>query len=105
MLTNKKYEETKNGQVSLEHFEQATVISFLEYMYAGAINDPKTIQKIRAAFGPNTYIYKRSFEQEKLTLDLLRMADMYEVEDLKVDCSEYLKKTICDNNVMEVLIL
>ena len=45
MLTNKKYEETKNGQVSLEHFEQATVISFLEYMYAGAINDPKTIQK------------------------------------------------------------
>jgi len=30
------------------------------------------------------------------------MADMYQVEDLKMDCTEFLKKNLTDDNVMEV---
>ena len=41
---------------------------------------------------------------EKLTVDLLRIAHMYQVEDLKQDCKEHLLKNVCDNNVMEVLL-
>merc|ERR1712029_635151 len=59
-------------------------------------------QQIRARVGPNEYIYKRCFDREKLTMDLLRMADMYQVKDLKADCSEYLKRNITDENVVDV---
>jgi len=87
----------------MKYFDQATVISLLEYMYAGKINDPETIETIRTASGPNTYIFKRSFDQNKLTVELLKMAVVYQVEDLKSDCIEHLKKTMCDDNVMRIL--
>jgi len=101
MLT-KDMEETSRKEMSLEHFEDEAVIRFLEYLYAGKINDPKIIQDIRAGIGTNEYIYKRNFDCKKLSIDLLEMAHMYEVKDLEMDCVEYLKKNICDNNVMEV---
>merc|ERR1712029_426293 len=101
MLTQ-ELEETKNNEMNLGHFDQGTVVSFCEYLYAGLINDPKTIQQIRARVGPNEYIYKRCFDREKLTMDLLRMADMYQVKDLKADCTEYLKRNITDQNVIDV---
>merc|ERR1712029_5782 len=83
-------EETKNNEMVLEHFDQCTVTSFVEYLYAGVVNDPKTLEEIKSTVGPDGYIYKRSFQREKFTIDLLRMADMYHVEDLKSDCAEYL---------------
>jgi len=95
-------EETKNNEMVLEHFDQGTVISFVEYLYAGVVNDPKTLEEIKSTVGPDGYIYKRSFQREKFTIDLLRMADMYHVEDLKSDCAEYLWRNITDENIIGV---
>jgi len=95
-------QEKNTKEMSLEHWDESTAISFLEYLYSGSVNDSKTTEELREAVGPNQYIYRRSFEREKLTVGLLKMADMYEVEDLKIDCTEYLTKNLNDDNVMEV---
>jgi len=95
-------EEAKNNEVNMSHFDEETVVAFIEYLYAGSVNDSKTLNEIRAGIGPNEYIYKRSFERKHLTIDLLKMADMYQVEDLKMDCTEYLKEHISDENVMSI---
>jgi len=100
MLTQ-EFEESKNNQMSMLDFEDKTVFSFIEYLYADS-RDPKTIKLIRAGIDPEEYIYKRSFEPHKLTVDLLKIAHMYGVEDLKTDCTEHLKKNISDDNVMEI---
>ena len=89
--------------MNFEHFDQVTVVSFLENLYVGSVNDTKTKEGLRAAFGPDAHIFRRSFEQEKFTLDLLRIGYMYQVEDLQADCAEYLKETICDENVIEMM--
>jgi len=102
-MLDQEFVETKKKEMSIEQFDTATVVSFLEYLYAGSIDDPKTLERIKAGSGPGTYIYKRSFDQGKLTLDLLRMAHMYQVEDLKLDCYEHLEKTVCDDNAVELL--
>jgi len=104
MLTQ-EMEEKKNNEMRLGapgEFDRETVICFIEYLYAGLVNDRETIERIKAGVGPDEYIYRRCFNQKKFTLDLLRMADMYCVEDLKLDCAEYLKRNICDENVMEI---
>jgi len=101
-MLNKDMEETKNNEMSLEHFNDETVVSFIEYLYAGCLQDQGMIRQIRAGVGPDEYIYRRSFAREKLTIDLLRIGHMYYVEDLKMDCTEYLKKNICDDNVIDV---
>jgi len=94
--------ENQNKEMSLEHWDEATAISFLEYLYSGSVEDPQTIERLKAAFGPNEYIFRRSFDHKKLTVELLKMADMYQVEDLKNDCTEYLKKNLSDENVLDV---
>jgi len=100
MLTQ-EYEEAKNNEMSLAHFKDETVVRFIEYLYSDR-RDPEIIAQVRAGIGPNEYIYKRRFAREKLTMDMLEIAHMYQVEDLKKDCSEYLLKNISDDNVMEV---
>jgi len=99
MLTQ-ELEETKNNEMVLKHFDEGSVVRFLECLYAGVVNNHKTIEELKAGVGPDRYIYKRSFEREKFTMDLLRMADMYHVEDLKSDCAEYLRRNITDENVI-----
>ena len=101
MLTQ-ELEEAKNNEMSLEHFEDKTVFSFIEYLYADKIKDQDIIDEVKCGALPNEYIFKRSFCREKLTIDLLKMAHMYQVEDLKMDCREYLHDNICDGNVMEI---
>jgi len=101
MLTQ-EFQETQNSEMVLEHFDRGTVVSFVEYLYAGVVNDHKTIEEIKVGVGPDKYIYKRSFERRKFTIDLLRMADMFQVKDLKADCSQYLKKNITDENVIDI---
>ena len=79
--------------------EEETVYTFLEYLYSNKVGDEETIP---ALVGPDHYIYKRSFPNKaKLTLDLMKVAHMYEVKDLVKDCAEHLKSTLCDHNVME----
>jgi len=101
MLTQ-EFEEAKTNQMSMAHFEDTTVYSFIEYLYADRIKDPEILRQIRAGIGPDDYIYKRCFQAQKLTVNLLKMAHMYRVEDLKADCIEYLMKNISDLNVMDV---
>jgi len=104
MLTQ-EMKENKNNETRLGapgQFDRETVICFIQYMYAGLVNDRKTIKRIKAGVGPEEYIYRRCFDQDKFTIALLRMADMYQVEDLKVDCAEHLKRDICDENVIEI---
>jgi len=105
VLTKMKEEngEKKKPEINLEHFDRETVIHFLQYIYAGRVDNPKTIQQIKLSLGPNEYVYKRSFDQNKLTPELLKMAGMYGVEDLKADCTQHLKQNVSDENVMEVL--
>ena len=61
---------------------------FLQYLYAPPL--------------PSEYKYRRFFKEEDLTLDLLKIGHFYQVEDLEVDCTEYLKENICDEIVMDV---
>jgi len=99
MLNQQQFAETATAQMKVEHLEEETVYSFLEYLYSNKVADEESI---RAVVGPHNYIYKRSFpNQAKLTLDLMKMAHMYQVEDLVEDCAEHLKSTLCDHNVME----
>lgn len=92
--------ETFSNKVKVEHFEEDTVIAFLEYIYA-PVRDKQTIGLVRDVAGSDDYIYKRSFDLKKLTIDLLDMGHMYQVEDLQMDCAEHLKNNICDENVMD----
>jgi len=109
MLTQDTQEKNTN-QMSLEHWDEATTISFLEYLYFGYLeypysesdHDSKTTEELGEAVGPNQYIEQYSYERVKLTVELLKMADMYQVEGLKVDCTEYLRKNLNDDNVMHV---
>jgi len=101
MLTQDTQEKNTN-QMSFEHWDEAIAISFLEYLYSGSVDDEEIIGQLKEAVGINEYIFRRSFKREKLTVELLKMADMYQVEDLKKDCTEYLKKNLHDDNVMEV---
>jgi len=102
MLTN-DMEEAKSNQVKMDHFSGETVVSFLEYLYSETVKSEKTVAALTRDSGdPNKYIYKRSFDEQKLTLELLRMAHMYHVEDLEMDCIYHLKATLTDDNVMTI---
>ena len=106
MLNQQQFAETATARMKVEHLEEETVYSFLEYLYANKVAGEETVRQIRASVGPNQYIYKRDFSNKaKLTLDLLKVAHMYEVKDLVKDCSEHLRSTLCDHNVIERFLL
>jgi len=101
MLT-KDMEESKTNEVQMDHFSEETVVSFLEYLYSDPLYSSKPSELIRASAVANKYIYKRSFDEDKLTMELLSMAHMYHVRDLEMDCIQRVKETISDDNVMDV---
>merc|ERR1712029_307828 len=78
-----EFEETKGNKVKMDNFREETVISFLEYLYSKSVP-------------------KRTFDRAKLTPELLRMAHMYRVDDLELKCTERLRATLCDENVMDI---
>jgi len=101
MLTS-DMKESKTSQAKVSQFSKETVISFLEYLYTETVTDAKTVALIRNSLNANKYIYKRPFDEEKLNLELLSMAHMYQVKDLEMDCAQHLKETISDDNVMDI---
>ena len=101
MLTS-DMKESKTSQAKVSQFSKETVISFLEYLYTETVTDAKTVALIRNSLNAKKYIYKRPFDEEKLTLELLSMAHMYQVKDLEMDCAQHLKETISDDNVMDI---
>jgi len=58
MLNQQQFTETSTSRMKVEHMEEVTVYSFLEYLYSSKIANEETI---RAVVGPSQYIYKRSF--------------------------------------------
>ena len=83
-------EETLTCKMKVTEFEPDTAESFLDFIYAD-------LQHI-----PDQDVFKKKFDEKRLTLDLLRMSHMYEVTILQEKCIEYLKKNIVDTNVVEV---
>jgi len=95
--------ECKTNKMKLDHFDDETVFHFLEYIYAKL--ERKRCEFIRTPtekYDTSTHFYKRNFQKEKFTLDLYKMAHMYDTKDLLADCTEHLKATLTDENVMEV---
>jgi len=81
--------ESRKNLVRIDNFGEATVISFLEYIYSKpllASGDEETT----------------GFDATKFNVDLLSMAHFYQVDSLVRECSEHLKGNICDDNVMDV---
>ena len=71
MLKN-DFEETQTNKMKVDHWEEKTVSSFLEYIYAEKLTmvvtkDKDTVELTRITLGSNDYIYKRSFDKTKLT--------------------------------------
>jgi len=71
-------------------FEPDTVKSFLDYIYAD-------LDRV-----PNQDLFKKKFDDKRLTSDLLRMSHLYEVTIIQEKCVEHLKKSIVDENVVDI---
>ena len=83
-------EETLTNKMKVKTFEPDTAESFLDFIYADLEDFP----------GQN--LFKKKFEEERLTPDLLRMSHMYDVSMIQVNCVKHLKKSINDANVVDV---
>merc|ERR1712029_462043 len=84
----------------VDQFKDETVNNFLEYLKASRKNwvflDNNEYN--------NTY-HRHNFDKEKLTLELLSLAHFYQVEELQKDCVTYMRSILCDENVMEFLMV
>merc|ERR1712029_334238 len=92
-MLKSELEEGKTNKMKLDRFDDVTVFYFLGYIYAR--NEHIQVK----AYLPGGYpapgnFYQRNFQKEKLTLELFKMAHLYNVKDLLADCTEYLKTTI-----------
>ena len=101
MLGTDCVETNSNQMIVSEDFQEDTAFTFLEYLYTPA-RDEGPMEIMRGVVGSVDHIYKKSFDKDKLTLELLEMAHMYRVADLQTDCAEQQKANMCDENVMEV---
>ena len=101
--------ETTTNQMKVDQFKDETVNNFLEYLNASRRNVVYQEGDINVALNEwninyvrNTY-HRRNFDKEKPTLELLRLAHFYQVEELQKDCVTYMRSILCDANVMEFL--
>lgn len=83
MLT-REFLETENNRMTLDQFEEETVITFLQYLYVSVLKGHEQV------------------ERDQFNFDLLKMADYFQVQDLKNECLEQIKANIFDDNVMSV---
>ena len=83
-------EEARTNKMKMTEFEPATVESFLDYIYA----DLKHI--------PSLNLYMKIFDEERLTPELLYMADMYEMTITRDRTLEHLLNNIQDSNVIDI---
>jgi len=78
-------QDKQKSTITVDQFEQATVVSFLEYLYAETFKNGH-----------------QPMMKDKFNVQLLRMAHQYGVKKLQEDCTEYLGEKVCDENVMEL---
>jgi len=99
-MLSKDFKETTSGVMKVPEFDAKTVARFLAYIYAGKAGD-KLMQRIKAHAKPGEFISRRDFDEENYTLPLLRMANMYQLQELQGDCIEYIQKHITRENAVE----
>jgi len=100
-MLSKDYKETTSGVMKVPEFDAKTVARFLAFIYAGKAGD-KLMQRIKIHAKPGEFISRRDFDEENYTLPLLRMANMYQLQELQDDCIEYLQNHITRENAVEV---
>merc|ERR1711974_379311 len=83
-MMSSQFKEAKSNRATMNDFDAATVQSFLELMY----------EKLKDG--------GRDFEASKYTASLLKMAHMYQCQELVTACINGLKKNINDANLAEV---
>ena len=83
--------ETQTNKMEVTAFEPNTVESFLDYIYTD-------LQVRSEGFLP----FQRGFDERRLTPELLRMADRYQVKHLHYQCTQHLKTHIQDDNVVSI---
>jgi len=83
-------EETQTNKRTLNDFGQVTVESFLDYIYS----DVKFVQDQK--------VYQKTFDEERLTPELLKLSHTYSVKNLLEKCIEHLMANIEDHNVVEI---
>jgi len=83
-------DETLTNKMKVVTFKPDTAESFVDFIYA----DWEHVK------GQN--VFKKKFEEKRMTPDLLRMSHMYGVSMIQVSCVEHLKKSIEDANVVDI---
>jgi len=81
-MISSQFKEAKSNRATMKDFDAATVKSFLEFIYAKSKDEG------------------RDFEASKYTPSLLRMAHMYECQELVTACVNGLKKSINDVDIV-----
>merc|ERR1719495_84885 len=82
--------------MTLKGFDEETVTSFLEYIYATEDTITTNLnndQRVCTA---------KDFKSNKLTTQLLHLAHMYDVKGLKVACVGHLKRTLSFDNAVDI---
>ena len=85
--------ETNNGVMEVPQHDGTTVKNFLKYINAKEAGSD-IVQRLRETAQPGEHIFKRQFDKDQYNSDLLKMAHLYQVEDLQNDCAEQLSKTL-----------
>ena len=73
--------EKNNGVVNIPDCDQQSMEQFLIYVYSGKVE---------------------SIDQSNM-IGLYYISDKYEMKDLKEECSNFIKKSLCTTNVCEVI--
>jgi len=97
-MLSQDMEEAKSNKCTMEKFEDEIVFCFLQYLNSVRVEDKNTVNLVRSVLGPESHIFKRTnFENKKFTIN-----NYYQVEDLMLDYTEYLKEHIADENVIGI---
>merc|ERR550517_1822201 len=87
--------ETNTNKMKVPNFSLETVFTFLEYIYAGLRwNDHFNHY--------DHYYYKKDFDMDKITPELMKMCHTYQVDGLFQECSYQLSLKVSDNNVVSL---
>jgi len=93
--------ETNKGLMKVQDYDSQTVKNFIKYTHTPKAGSD-IVEMARRAAKPGEHIFRRQFDKMAYTPDLLLMAHCYQVDDLQIDCIEYLSKNLTKENVINV---
>jgi len=98
--------ETRTNKMKVTEFEQGTVESLLDYIYAdqGLLGVSKNVAEWASKSDKleRLNVDKRNFDLKRLSPELLRMCHMYQVKTLEEKCVLYFIETIQDTNAVDI---